>query len=107
MEIFVAIFLLEVTAVALTALTCQLALRRHRRAGWYLALLGAIGSSVLFVLVTDSGFLFHPDRWEHSKTSFGIIFRGFMLWVGMTIIPSMIVVRHYRKRVIQNEKHVA
>ena len=107
MEIFVAIFLLEVAAVALTALGCWLAFRCHRQVGWYLALLGAIGSSVLFVLITDSGFLFHPDRWEHSKTSFGIILRGFLLWLGMTIIPSLIVVRQYRKRVSQNEKHVA
>ena len=99
MEIFAAIFMLEVAAVALTALGCRLALRYNHLAGWYLALLGAIVSSILFTLVTDSGFLFHPDRWEHSKSSFGIVIRGFMLWLGITIIPCLEVVRHYRKRI--------
>src|SRR5262249_12643862 len=97
MGIFIAILLLQVVAVASTAFGCRLAVRHHRQAGWYLALLGAILASVLFVLVTDSGFIFHPDRWERSKTSFVIIFRGFLLWLGLTIIPSLIVVRQYRK----------
>ena len=107
MEIFVVIFLLELVAVALTVFCCRLALRYNRQAGWYLAPLGAIGASVLFVLVTDGDFLFHPDRWEPSKTSFVIIFRGFLLWFGITIIPSSIVVRQYRKKGSQNGKHVA
>ena len=107
MEVFVATLLLEVAAVALTASGCWLAVKCHRRAGWYFAIFGSIASSFLFVLVTEGDLIFHPVLWPQSKTSPGVIFGNFMLSLGMTIIPGLIVVRQYRKRVSKNEKHEA
>jgi hypothetical protein len=106
MELFIVICLLcllQLVAATLTWLGCRLALRRNRRASWGIAVLGAVCASALFTLCVNGDYLFHPSRWKNSATSFGWVAIGFSAWIAITIIPALLVVRHYRARHIQNE----
>lgn len=98
MKTFAAIFLLEVAGVALTAFGCRFALRHYRQAGWHLALVAAVVASALFVLLTDGSLLLRPPLRDQGKTSLAIVFQGFLLWISITIIPTLIVVYQYRKK---------
>jgi hypothetical protein len=98
MNAFAAIFLLEAAAAVLTAGGCWLAAKSHHRPGWYLAFLGAIAPAAAVYLFPDGGFLFHPERFQHSKTSPTIELQGFLQLAAVAIIPTLLVVRLFRQR---------
>ena len=95
--VFIAIFLLDGAAAILAAGGCRLARKFHRRPGWYLGILAAIAPVAFMFLFPDGGFLFHPDRFQHSKTSPAVELKAFLFSVGIALIPPLLVVRHYRR----------
>ena len=107
MDIFLPIFLHEVAAVIITAGGCWLALKRNHRPSWHLGILGAVTVAAFEVLFPDGGFVFHPDRFKHSKTSPAIEFQGFLLMVGIALIPALLTVGRYRKKFRENPKPLA
>lgn len=108
--IFAFIILLEVVAVALAAVGCRLSFRWHRRAGWYVAVVGAVVAALLAVLCTEGSYLLHPERWswlgEHSKESLRSVMLFFAWLTGLAILPALFVVHVYRKK-YEDTSHVA
>ena len=107
---FAFIILLEVVAVTLTAIGCRLSFRQHRRAGWYLAVVGAAVAALLAVFCTEGSYLLHPERWswlgEHSKESLKSVILFFAWLTALAILPALFVVHLYRKK-YGDSSHVA
>jgi hypothetical protein len=96
MEAFIPFVILECAAAFATGVGCRLASRWHRKTGWYIALLGAVGVTALAILWDDGGLLFHPSRWSQNKRSLEAYIVGFLFSTGVALIPSLFVVLHYR-----------
>jgi hypothetical protein len=96
MEAFIPFVILECAAAFVTGVGCRLASRWHRKTGWYIAVLGAVGVTTLAILWDDGGLLFHPSRWSQSKRSLDAYIVGFLFMTGVALIPSLFVVLHYR-----------
>ena len=107
---FAFIILLEVVAVAITAVGCRLAHRWHRRAGWHLALLGSVMAASIAVFCTEGTYLLNPHRWNwagvHSKESLSSVIYFFMFLIGLVVLPTLFVVHLYRKK-YGDSSHVA
>jgi hypothetical protein len=93
-------FLATGFSASLTAVVCWVAHRRHRKAGWYLAVLAAISAGVLTVLLIFQSAVFHLASWRDSG-----ILPCFLMTSGIGFIPGLFVVRYYRER-FKREKHV-
>ncbi|MEQ1887260.1 MAG: hypothetical protein ABL967_19510 [Bryobacteraceae bacterium] len=105
MIVYAFILLYEAAAVALTAAGCWLAVKLGRKAGWYLALLGAVGPAIVAVLASESSdYLFtvvhynEDGHWGHLTESDTDVRWLFALLTGIAAIPALLVVRHYRRR---------
>ena len=104
------IILLEVVAVAITAIGCRFSYRHDRRAGWHLAVVGSIVAALLAVFISEGSYLLHPERWswlgEHSKESLRSVTFFFVWLTGLAIFPALFVVHLYRKK-YGDSSHVA
>src|SRR5947209_3435959 len=105
MIIYAFILLYEAIAVALTVASCHLALKWNRKAGWYLAVLGAVGPAILAVVASESSdFLFtvvhynDDGHWGLLTETDADVSRLFVLLTAIAAIPSSLVVRYYRRR---------
>ncbi|MCX6923664.1 MAG: hypothetical protein NT154_10725 [Verrucomicrobia bacterium] len=97
MEMIIAIVVLEFVAIAVTSIWCWWASRRHRRAGWHIGILGAVGVG-LAVLLSDGSMLFHPSEWRANKRSLDAYIWEFVVTTSIAIIPTLFVVRYFRKK---------
>jgi len=98
MQIFILTFLVGCAAAFVTTIGCRLASRRHRQAGWHIALLGAVVVAALMMYWDNGSLLFHPSQWSHNKRSLGSLLSEFMFLMLFSVIPALIVVRHYRQK---------
>ncbi len=81
-----------------TSIGCRLAHRRHRRVGWYIALVGAAlaaASSICFILLGTS--------LQSGLVPYFGIFLQWMLTISLggsllALVPAAAVVWHYRRR---------
>lgn len=106
MEGFVIIVLIECAAAFLTSIGCRLASRRHRQAGWYIALLAAVGVAVLFMFLDNGSLLFQPSQWSHHKCSLESLLIGFVSMIVIGLIPALFVVQHYREKFKKGARNV-
>ena len=107
MQLLLFMVLIAAAAAYVTIIPCHVLHRRHRRASWFLAVASAVAVGVLTVLVIYQGDVFHPERWDRGKMPLGIqmlLAFGFSSVAGL--IPALLVVGHYRRRV-RDEEHVA
>ena len=107
MIISLVVLLHDSAAAGLTALGCWLALRRHHKPGWYLALVGAVAVPTFEILFPDGGYVFHPERFEYSKTSPSIELQKFLFSILIAIIPTVLVVYYFRKKCGNHEEPTA
>lgn len=100
MIVFILFF--EAVAIAITALGCRLAHRRHRQAGWYTGFIAAILAAILFSLPSGWHFLTHPESWSwerrYDKESLSAVLFGFLWLTGMAVPMTLFVVHCYRKK---------
>jgi len=89
-------------SASLTAFGCRFSQRRHRKAGWYLAVMASISTGVLAVLFFFGSEAFHFDEWSANA---GVL-PCFLIIIGIGIIPGLLVVRFFRER-FRDDNHVA
>jgi membrane associated rhomboid family serine protease len=107
MVLLVFILLAAASGAYFSSIGCRWALARHRRPGWYFALLGILATVLLTTFFLGEGDLFRPAHWDDGKVGFWlpmIIISGAAAIVAF--LSSVVVVIIYRAR-FRNEKHAA
>ena len=86
----------------LAAAACILAHRRHRRAGWYVALPSCIVAAFIGTVLLFQADVFHLDSWrDNGKGS--PVRMCFLIGSGVALLPALLVERFYRERFRHHE----
>jgi hypothetical protein len=107
MHAFVFIGLTGAAGAYITSIACRRSQARHRRAGWHLALLGTLLTTLITGIFIGQPELFQPTRWDTGKVSiwYPVVVLSSAAAV-VALVASMIVVVVFRLR-FRDEKQVA
>jgi hypothetical protein len=77
---------------------------RHRRPGWYIALIVAVFVGALVVLLLGGTDVFYPSRWDRGKAT---LREMAPLWFAAAsvgaLVSALFVVGHYREKLAQSK----
>ncbi len=97
-QLILPFLLVALLASYYTSIGCRFAHRRHRRAGWHIALVGAATAAVSSICFILLGFLL-----QRGETPYPGIFWQWMLTISvggslLALVPAAAVIWHYRRR---------
>lgn len=99
MESLLFIILEGAAAAYISSIFCRLMQLRHKKAGWYLGVIGAAGAGVITLILIYQGDLLHPSRWDVGKANLGFLIPFcFAMSSAAGLVPALSVVAYFRSK---------
>jgi len=107
MDMLALIAVLVGIAFVFTRLVCRRPVGQSRRPSFLLAIAGAFCTALVMVFIFYGGDLFTRRFWDDGKAPMVILVPVlFGICLVVSLIPALLIVRHYRKR-FRDENHPA